>query len=152
MTITIYGSYLPEREEEILRECKKTLISDGYSETKLVKDYDAPTSSSLEASTNCLLFSDVNFLVFTKGGHRRGLVRELAFIFHDKHMRRKDIHCTIFDEHKRTSSIPSLSRNDIEEIGLKVREFTTIDELKQRMVKEAYLNLKRLAPSLRRRH
>jgi len=150
MTVTIYGSYHPKKEKDSLIDCKTALIADGYQQAKLVTDYPT-TGSALDASKECLLYSDVNFLVFTKGGKRLGLVRELTFIATDERMRTKVDHCVVFDEFKKTTSIPKLSSDDIVNARIPQRTFTRLEELKEIMVKEAFWHLRRLAAILRSR-
>jgi hypothetical protein len=77
MNITIYGSYYPPSDEQLLLDIKQILIDDEYENTSLVREYQRNESEdSLEISKKCLLFSDLNYLIFTKTGKRLGLVRE----------------------------------------------------------------------------
>jgi hypothetical protein len=96
-----------------------------------------------------LLFSDVNFLVFTKRGKRLGLARELAFVAEDERMRSKINHL-VFDETptKNSSSVPTLSSSDIQNARINRRSFKTPDELKEAIISEAYWQLRRLSPVL----
>jgi hypothetical protein len=96
-----------------------------------------------------LLFSDVNFLVFTKRGKRLGLARELAFVAEDERMRSKINHL-VFDETptKNSSSVPTLSSSDIQNARINRRSFNTPDELKEAIISEAYWQLRRLSPVL----
>ena len=75
LNITIYGSYNPPSEKELLKSVKQILIDNGYVKTKIVEDLQEQNSEPLEESKKCLLFSDVNFLIFTKNGKKYGVMR-----------------------------------------------------------------------------
>ena len=80
LQITVYGSYVPDSEKQLLLRMKNALISEGYIATKVVEDFPNSRSlNSFEISKACLEFSDVNFLVFTFDGKRFGVVRELTY-------------------------------------------------------------------------
>ena len=147
LNITIYGSYFPASEKKLLLSVKKLLIDVRYEKTVLVEDrIKKKGSDSLEISKRCLLYSDVNFLVFTKTGRRLGLVRELAFIAEDENMRLKIPNCMIFDQVVREkSSVPDLSNSDIKNSRMNCRRFVTNDELKKAIVNEAFWRLRSLA-------
>ena len=96
LNITIYGSYQPTEEKQLLLSLKAILIDEGYVNTMLVDDRQDPDLDALEKSKMCLLYSDVNFLIFTKRGKRLGVARELAFVAEDEGMRHKINHCVVF--------------------------------------------------------
>jgi hypothetical protein len=145
--VTIYGSYNPKKEKDLLLSLKQILINEGYGKTVLVDDRKQQDSDPLEISKMCLLYSDVNFLIFTKQGKRFGLVRELAFIAEDIRMRPKLSHCVVFDKivNNESSSIPPLSISDIKNVRIHRRTFKTVEELKDAIVSEAYWQLKSLS-------
>jgi hypothetical protein len=150
LNITIYGSYFPESEKELLLSLKRVLIGEGYNKTRIVEDLKEPDSDALEISKKSLLFSDVNFLIWTKKGKRFGVIRELAFMAEDDGMRPKINHCVIFDEtvNEDSSSIPPLSRSDIRNSRLPRRPFRDTVELQEAIVSEAYWQLRRLSTIL----
>lgn len=152
MTIALYGSYHPQEEKQLLIQLKNKLIDNGYTSTYLVQDYPRKGESDLEISERSLLFSDVNFLIFTKGGKRLGLVRELAFVAVSEEMVDKAWACVVFDQIVNgESSIPPLSLEDIHNSGIRRREFATFQELEDLAIGTAFWYLKKLAPVLRRR-
>lgn len=150
LNITLYGSYCPESEKELLILLKRVLIDKGYNKTRIVEDLKEQDSDPLEISKKSLLFSDVNFLIFTKKGKRFGVIRELTFIAEDDRMRAKINHCVIFDEkvNQDSSSIPPLSRSDIRNSRLPCRSFRDTAELQEAIVSEAYWQLRRLSATL----
>jgi hypothetical protein len=150
LNITIYGSYNPPSEKGLLILVKQTLIDKGYANTKIVEDRQNQDSDPLEVSKQCLLFSDVNFLIFTKKGKRFGVIRELAFIAEDDRMRPKINHCVIFVEKVNGSSspIPPLSISDIRNSRLPCRSFRYATELQEAIVCEAFWHLRRLSQAL----
>jgi hypothetical protein len=152
MVIILYGSYQPSTEKELLVELKQLLVNNGYSQTYLVDEFQDETLTSLEVSQRCLLFADVNYLIFTDKGSRRGLVRELAFIALSTDMITKIAGCVAFDEmFEEHSSIPDLSSEDINNLRMKRFEYGNRQELEQSILSESYWQLRRLASVLAKR-
>lgn len=152
LTVTIYGSYNPPAEKRLLLALKEALIKEGYEQTRIVEDYMTSGDDPLEVSKQCLLYSDVNLLVFTKEGKQRGLVRELAFIAESPDMIPKAMSCVAFDQlDEGKSSIPPLSVSDIKTTGIHLRTFESMEELKKAILNTVYWQLRRLSPSLSRR-
>ena len=60
-----------------------------------MQDRQEQESDPLEINKICLLYSDVNFLIFTNKGKRYGVIRELAFVAEDEQMRMKVDHCVV---------------------------------------------------------
>lgn len=154
LTITLYGSYQPEKEEKFLSRQKQFLIDSGYTETKIVRDYqqENPELQPLEVSKRCLSFSDVNFLIFTRDGKRYGVVRELASISESRDMAAKASYCVVFDQMKDgQGSIPPLSLEDIRNTGIIRQEFYEENDLQQVLKTKAFWYLRKLKNDLERR-
>ena len=62
LRIAIYGSYYPSGELEFLKRQRDYLISNGYVNTNIVKDFhdQYPSVTPLQISRDCLHNSDVN--------------------------------------------------------------------------------------------
>lgn len=156
LEITIYGSYFPLTEKERLLDLKQFLIERGYISTKLVDE--RPNPRSLDAwglSKACLVFSDVNFLVFTHAGKRHGVIRELAYCRDSFEMLDRRWRCVVFEEIlDNRSALPKLSSEDIDrlqEARIRRVEFENDDELKNLAAGMAFRYLKDLAEYLRTR-
>lgn len=153
LIISIYGSYRPQKEEEFLLRQKQFLIDLGYSGTKIVKDYqDKSELPPLEISKRCLLYSDVNFLIFTREGKRYGVIRELAYIADSKDMVSKTPYCTVFDQLKDgLGSVPPLSLDDIKNSGIVRHEFYEEKDLQEAIKTKAFWYLRKLKSDLETR-
>lgn len=153
LIITVYGSYKPKEEEDFLSRQKQFLIGLGYSETKIVKDYQERSElPPLEISKRCLLYSDVNFLIFTREGKRYGVIRELAYIADSKDMTSKTPYCTVFDQLKDgRGSIPPLSLDDIKNSGIVRQEFYEEKDLQEALKTKAFWYLRKLKGDLESR-
>jgi hypothetical protein len=153
MNITIYGSYYPPSDEQLLLDIKQILIDDEYENTSLVREYQRNESEdSLEISKKCLLFSDLNYLIFTKTGKRLGLVRELAFAADDPSMISRAQNCVVFDQIVAAkSSIPDLSAIDVKNSGIELRTFDDVKELKTAILSLALQKLRRFSPIISKR-
>ena len=131
MGITLYGSYHPPHEKRFLERQRDLLRYDGYSGARLVIDDPAADTDPLMVSKKHLLHSDVNFIFFTKDGMRHGVVRELAHVAEDPDMRSKINDCVVFDEvDGGRSSIPDLSRSDINNKRIEMQEFEDEGDLR----------------------
>lgn len=97
INITLYGSYYPVKDK-LLRELKSTLKSNGYTNTILVEDKQSIGDDPLEISQQCMLFSQVNLLIFTRQGKKHGLIDELAFLTSDQRMFEKIQFSLVFDQ------------------------------------------------------
>lgn len=152
--VTIYGSYFPSEEKKILHSLKTTLIHDEYTQTRLVDDLEElrrkDNLTPLEISQFCLERSDINLLVFTRNGKGKGIVKELG-ILADIRRCRKHPFCVIFDEvkgddeNKENTSIPPLSRDDVDDARLTKRTFHSVQELNHIITTETYQILRKLA-------
>jgi hypothetical protein len=152
--VTIYGSYHPPEERDILQSLRNTLINDGYIDTRLVDDLEhlrmENNLTPLQMSEFCLRKSDINLLIFTRGGKRLGLVKELDYLA-DINMCRKHPFSILFDEvkkhddYEKETSIPALSRDDVEDARLSRRTFHSVEELNSITVIETYKILRKLA-------
>jgi len=139
LTITIYGSYQPPEELEFLRGQKQFLIDNGYTQTKIVLDYESEGLTPLEISKLCLKNSEVNFLFFTREGKRLGVVRELAYVADDPEMAQKTSDCVVFDEIKdENGSVPPLSMDDIKNSGIIRHEYSKEDSLQEALLSKAF--------------
>src|SRR5919197_4941337 len=119
LNITLYGSYYPPKEELLLRDLKKVLIDNGYRKTILVKDNQSPGDDPLEISQQCMLYSQINLLIFTPKGKKHGLIDELAFLTSDSRMRDKVQFSIVFYRMSgKRSSIPDLSNSRIKRFGI----------------------------------
>jgi hypothetical protein len=138
LNITIYGSYHPEEDLNLLERLRDILINDGYDNTALVTD--RPTDvDSLEVSQQSLIFSDINLFVFTRTGKRFGIIDELASLTLVKELFVKIPFSMVFDQVEgERSSIPDLSMKRTEKNGIQRREFSTGEQLEQIIVKETY--------------
>lgn len=149
MTITIYGSYKPSAEKDLLIEMKEHLIKNHYLQTKIVEDYQSENEDSLEISKKCLQYSDVNFLIFTRTGKRFGVVRELAFISDSHLMVHKTPFCVVFDMLQDSKgSIPPLSLSDIRNSGIIRQEFFNNMELKKFLLAKSFWYVRKLRHEL----
>jgi hypothetical protein len=146
INITLYGSYYPDNDKLLLTELKDLLRENGYSNTILVEDRQLPEDDPLEISQKCMLFSQINLLIFTHTGKRHGVIDELSFITSDQQMFEKIHFCIVFDQVKgRKSSIPSLSMSRIKRYAVQRREFRTTQELKTIIIKETYWLMRKWA-------
>lgn len=143
--ITIYGSYYPEEEETKLIEVKDALISDGYTQTTIVKDQLKVNDKPFEISKLFLLESDTNFLIFTRTGKRHGIIAELTYIAESLEMRSKISQCIVFDERKDDgkSSLPALSMDQVNNSRIVTHPFNSTEELKKKANNEAFWQLSR---------
>jgi len=138
INITIYGSYSPESEMYFLTKQKEFMINNGYALTKLVIDYDDGTLSPLEISKRCLMFSDVNYLIFTRNGKKYGVIRELAFVSDAPEMIDKTQYCVVFDEiHDSRGSVPPLSLDDIKNSDIIRHEFSSEKDLQEALLSKS---------------
>ena len=154
LKITIYGSYYPKSEFDFLERQKKFLIQNGYSITKLVKEYqeEYPSLGSYEISKFCLEYSDVNFFIFTKEGKNQGVTVELQIAATEEGMADKVKHCVVFDQIRDNyGSISALSLDVIDNVGIIKRDFVSEEDLQNGLLQKAFLSLRRLQNELRRR-
>lgn len=118
---------------------KKVLIDNGYSKTILVKDKQSPRDDPLEISQQCMLFSQINMLIFTRRGKKYGVIDELAFLTSDPQMRDKVQFSIVFYQMSgNRSSIPDLSSSRVKRFGIHSRQFKNSKHLKQIIVRESY--------------
>jgi len=150
LLITLYGSYYPKKEFKYLIKLKNFLISNGYSATKVVKDYegDYPTLNSSELSHRCLEFSDVNFFIVVKSGKNRGIIRELAFLSDDPNLIYKQDFTVIFENQNNFSHLSKLTLDDIEKLEIQYRTFTTTTNLEKMLLAKTFFYLNKLKPKL----
>jgi hypothetical protein len=140
LEITIYGSYYPDSEMELLISLKDSLIADGYTKTVIVKDRQGSNDLALDVSQRSMLFSDINLLVFTKAGKRLGLVAELTFLASDPRMVDKIPFSRVFDEGVgEDTAIPELTRDQIKLRGIPVKKFGSYNELKGDFLEQTWL-------------
>lgn len=154
MVITIYGSYIPDSELKFLEAQRDFLIKNGYEKTKLVKEYHEqyPSLTPYQVSKDCLLYSDVNFFIFSKEGKNQGVTVELHIAATDDSMADKVKHCIVFDQIKDNyGSISSLSIDVIENVGIIKRDFVSEGDLQNALLQKAFLSLRILQNVLRRR-
>ena len=150
--ITIYGSYQPIEEKEVLLVLKKQLIEHGYVQTCIVEEYQEEGEDPLGVSKKCLQFSDVNFLIFTRNGKKFGVVRELAFIADSHLMRQKVPFCVVFEMIKDgEGAIPPLSLSDIRNSGIARQEIQSEDDLKKFALSKASGYVRKLKNELENR-
>ncbi len=146
INVTLYGSYYPDKDKLLLRDLKKMLRKDGYINTILVEDKQSKGDDPLEISQQCMLFSQINLLIFTKEGKRHGVIDELAFLTSDQKMFEKIQFSLVFDQVLgRRSSIPSLSMSRVTRYGVQRREFQTPEQLKKIIIKETYWLMRKWA-------
>ena len=154
LSITIYGSYQPEAELKFLERQRDFLIQNGYTNTKLVKEYHEqyPSLTPLEVSRDCLLYSDVNFFIFTKEGKNQGVTVELQIAATDEKMADKVRYCVVFDQIRDNyGSISALSLDAIDNARIIRRDFVSEQDLQDALLQKAFLSLKRLQNELRKR-
>ncbi|MDE1843515.1 MAG: hypothetical protein KGH95_07705 [Thaumarchaeota archaeon] len=154
MVITIYGSYTPENELRFLEKQRDFLIKNGYEKTKLVKEYheQSPSLTSYQVSKDCLLYSDVNFFIFTKEGKNQGVTVELHIAATDDAMADKVKHCIVFDQIKDNyGSISPLSIDAMDNVGIIKRDFVSEEDLQTALLQKAFLSLRMLQNILRKR-
>lgn len=146
LNITIYGSYYPEDDKLLLKELKGVLRKNGYTNTMIVEDKQQPGDDPLEISQKCMLFSQINLLIFTRTGKRYGVIDELTFLTSDQQMFEKIHFSAVFDQVQgRRSSIPSLSMSRINRYDVKLRQFKTTQELETIIAKETYWLMRKWA-------
>ncbi len=155
MEITIYGSYFPQKEKDFLIRLKEALISEGYTSTRIVEDRPSNGLDEFQASKASLEFSDINFLVFTFGGKRLGVVRELAHCTSSITMTDRRWRCVLCYEVKgNRSALPPLSTKEVEKLHMsKIRQIQFSDEtqLQKAMIGISWKYLNDLAEELRSR-
>lgn len=147
MNITIYGSYFPDSEKELLIEQRNYLRDRGFVRTYIVDDYADPTQNldPLEKSIRCLEFSDVNFLIFTRAGNNQGVGRELTHCAMSESMIVKIPFCVVFDQTKDSiNSVSVLLLKDIENSGIGRRGFESEAQLRDRLYQHAVAKLRML--------
>lgn len=145
LEITLYGSYYPKREKLLLLDLKRILIENDYLRTSLVEDRQSMGEDPLETSQNCMLFSHLNLLIFTRTGKKHGVIDELTFLTSDR-MSEKIRFCIVFDQVQGTrGSVPPLSMSRVNIYGIPLKEFKTSRELKEVIVKQTYWLMRRWA-------
>ena len=142
LRITIYGSYQPDGERQLLERQRNALRAAGYPMAFLVTDYPKPSTDAtpLEISEKCLETSDANFLIFTKNGRNLGVTHEISHASKSDNMAARARHCVVFDEiwgNHGTASV--LSVESIENSGIVRYEFSGENELRDGLVAHAYL-------------
>lgn len=138
LEITLYGSYSPKRDKTLLLDLKRILIGNGYPRASIVEDRQSMGEDPLEISQNCMLFSDLNLLIFTRTGMKHGLIDELTFLTSDR-MSEKIRFSMIFDQVQgEKGSLPPLSKSRVNIYGIQRREFKTSRQLKDLIVKHTY--------------
>ena len=104
------------------------------------------------ARKDCLYYRDVHFFIFTKEGKNQGVTVELQIAATDENMADKVKHCVVFDQLKDDQgSISALSIDVIENIGIIKRDFVTEDDLQNALLQKAFLSLRRLQNTLKKR-
>jgi len=101
MSITIYGSFFPKKEKELLEKVVINLIDNGFNDSGIVGDRLRPIFENLtpyEASEFYLENSDVNFFIFTKMGKRLGVTSECEHLIRYPAMYSKWNNCVLFDQ------------------------------------------------------
>jgi len=156
MEITIYGSYYPTTEKDLLLRLKTSLVSEGYVSSMLVDERPNPRRlNEWELSKACLKFSDVNYLIFTHTGYRHGVIRELCQCASVPSMIDRRWRCVVFEEIRGgRSALPVLNERELQELHeSKIRriEFDNEDCLKRSAGGMALRYLKDLAEDLRSR-
>ncbi len=156
MEITIYGSYNPPDQKNLLIRMKNALVLEGYSSAKIVEERPNPTNlDEFEISKACLEFSDVNFLIFTFAGKRFGVIRELAYCAGSTAMTDRRWRCVLCAETKgKRSALPTLSGRELEKLHVsKILLIPFRDEvqLKNALIGTAWKYLCDLAEELRNR-
>ena len=112
--------YYPESDKELLKQLKQILRVNGYDKTGLVEDKKENNDDPLELSRQCMLFSDINLLIFTVTGRRLGLTEELVFLTSDKKMINKVQFSLVVDVRTdQMSAIPDLSQSRIRQSSIK---------------------------------
>jgi len=140
INITLFGSYCPQFEKDLLARLRDRLIIEEYKLTKLVEDFpdeNFPTEkkNAFDKSIACLEFSDVNILIFTFAGKKNGVVRELAHCTSSLKMIDRRWRCVICEEVKSgKGAIPMLSNEEF-------KKFSVSRMLKIQFENEAELQL-----------
>lgn len=139
LLIIIFGSYTPKKTLERLEKLREYLISCGYTQTKLVKDYSddiiPPTitkkvTRTYVKSIELCRLSDCNFFVATHKGRGKGWVNELTYCC--RQCPDGVIKTTLFDETKKggsASGILNLGMIDLH--GMARQPFKSIITLKK---------------------
>lgn len=147
--ITIYGSWQPPDQKQILLNLVNYLRNKGFSDTDIVEGEKRPNPgglNSFDVSTFYLESSDVNFLVFTLEGTRLGVTTELDYILMSPIMVKKWRFCVVFNQTKETEqSLGKLQQDRLANLGeIPVVPFEPWEELNKSAHRWALIFLKRL--------
>lgn len=138
LRISIYGSWWPDEQKQILRDLVSFLRTKNFIETDIVEGERRPNVkglSSINISVHTLEVSDLNYLVFTREGTRLGLTTEFDYVLFNPRMIDTWGKCIIFNQHDGDrDSINDLQRSRLDELNylrprIPVVPFQTIDEL-----------------------
>ena len=160
LRITVYGSWYPSTEKELLSEIVDFLRANGYEDTDVVEGEKRPNlwkADSYTISTLYLENSDVNFLIFTHLGKRMGVTAELSHILESPRMCDRMGACVVFNEIKK--SRPAVGKMHIDRmiqlnenvVQIQVVDFKSKEELFDAVLAHASSLLKKFAPRLESR-
>jgi hypothetical protein len=137
--IVIFGSYEPAAELTRLQTLKDYLISCGYANTTLVRDYPDDiippaitntTERVYAKSIHLCKISHCNFVVATHDGRGRGWINELCFCCRDLHD--GVAKTVVFDEMRSSqSALGTVNLGMVSLTGMRLEQFSNDDELKK---------------------
>lgn len=157
LRITVYGSWHPAPEKDLLLEIVNFLRANGYENTDVVEGDKRPNlweADSYTISTFYLENSDVNFLIFTHQGKRMGVTAELSHILESPRMCDRLGSCVVFNEIKK--SRPAVGKMQIDRmiqlnediIQIQVVDYKSKEELFEAVLAHASSLLKKFGPRL----
>jgi len=147
--ITIYGSWQPSDQKQILLNLVNYLRKKGFSDIDIVEGEKRPNPGGLnrfDVSTFYLESSHVIFLVFTLEGARLGVTTELDYILLSPIMVEKWRFCVVFNQTKRTKqSLGPLQQDKLADLGeIPVVPFESWEELNESAHRWVLIFLKKL--------
>jgi hypothetical protein len=155
--IIIYGAYNPPGdgehfgEKERLIKLRDYLRNDGYKDTYIVADFptdDESISPNLDKSFECLIFADLNILVFTCRGKTGSVTRELNYAIENSLLSK----CRVFEEvHNSIYAMETLLREELrtERYLLVSVEYENDTDLYEHVLGDVVPFLRRFAIKLR---
>lgn len=154
LVVTLYGAYYPKTEKKFLEHLRDFMKKNGYVKTKLVSDYQnifKHMKNVSDLSHQCIRMSDVNFFIVRKNGKNQGVVRELSFLADDPTLIEKQNFSTIFTQKNSYPLLTKLILDDISELDISVKTYTTQTKLKKELLHTSSFFVRKLRSRLQLR-